>query len=97
MRTSKKTLALASTILLFCNKAAAQGGIKVNSLTDLESKTKEGVDSIVNMTKYAIGGVLGVALVFVIYAIASNQPHAKEYAIGWVIAVAFYLVAMLAI
>ena len=50
MRTSKKTLALASTILLFCNKAAAQGGIKVNSLTDLESKTKEGVDSIVNMT-----------------------------------------------
>ena len=51
----------------------------------------------VNIAKYGIGGVFAVALVFVIYSIATNQPHAKEYGVGWIVAFIFYLVATLAL
>lgn len=82
--------------LMLCNNATAQG-IKISSLSELESKAKEGTDSVVNIAKYGIGGVFAVALVFVIYSIATNQPHAKEYGIGWIVAFIFYLVATLAL
>ena len=39
----------------------------------------------------------GIALVFVIYALATNNPHAKEYLLGWIIAVAVIMVAFLII
>ena len=67
--------------------------MKVSSLSEFESKTKEGTDSVINIAKYTIGGVFAVALVFVIYAIATNNPRAKEYAVGWIVAFIFYLAA----
>lgn len=70
---------------------------KISSLSDVEAKAEEGSNTILNIAKYVLGAVLGVALIFVIYALATNQPHAKEYLLGWIIAVAVIMVAFLII
>lgn len=76
---------------------AQTGSIKISSLSDVESKAEEGSTTILNIAKYVLGAVLGVALIFVIYALATNNPHAKEYLLGWIIAVAVIMVAFLII
>ncbi|MCS3371786.1 hypothetical protein NXX03_28240 (plasmid) [Bacteroides thetaiotaomicron] len=76
---------------------AQTGSIKISSLSDVEAKAEEGSNTILNIAKYVLGAVLGVALIFVIYALATNQPHAKEYLLGWIIAVAVIMVAFLII
>jgi hypothetical protein len=68
--------------------------IKITSLSEIEGKAKEGADTIINIAKYAIGAVLFLALIFVIYAIATNKQNAREYAIGWVIALVVYLIGI---
>ncbi len=83
------------TSLIFPIVAEAQGGLKIQSLQDVEEKAKEGSDTIVNIGKYVLGAVLIVTLVYVIYAVSSNQPHAKEMAFGWIIAVIIIMVAFL--
>ena len=83
------------TSLVFPVVADAQGGLKVQSLQDVQDKAKEGSDTIVNIGKYVLGAVLIVTLVYVIYAVSSNQPHAKEMAFGWIIAVIIIMVAFL--
>ena len=74
----------------------AQSALKISSLSD-ESKAQEGSDTILNIAKYVLAAVLGIALVFVIYSLATNNPHAKEYLLGWIIAVAVIMVAFLII
>ena len=76
---------------------AQTGSIKISSHSDVEAKAEEGSNTILNIAKYVLGAVLGVALIFVIYALATNQPHAKEYLLGWIIAVAVIMVAFLII
>jgi hypothetical protein len=68
--------------------------VKITSLSEIESKAKEGATTLINIAKYAIGAVLFLALIFVIYAIATNKQNAREYAIGWVIALVVYLVGI---
>lgn len=85
------------TSIIFPEVADAQGGLKISSLTDVEEKAKEGSDTIVNIGKYVLAAVLVVTLVYVIYAVSSNQPHAKEMAFGWIIAVIIIMVAFLII
>lgn len=85
------------TSVIFPVVTEAQGGLKISSLSEIEEKAKEGSDTIVNVGKYVLGAVLCVALVFVIYALATNQPHAKDYLIGWIVAVVVILVAFLII
>lgn len=80
---------------IFPKVAYAQ--VKISSLSDIESKAKEGADAIVNIAKYTIGGVLAIGLVFMIYAIANNHPHAKEFGIGWALSVIIYLIAVMII
>lgn len=63
----------------------------------LNRKLQEGSDTILNIAKYVLAAVLGIALVFVIYSLATNNPHAKEYLLGWIIAVAVIMVAFLII
>ena len=87
-------LVLLSSIL-FPIVANADGGLKISSLSEVEEKAKEGSDTIVNIGKYILGAVLIVTLVYVIYAVSSNQPHAKEMAFGWIIAVIIIMVAFL--
>ena len=66
-------------------------------MSDVESKALVGSDTILNIAKYVLAAVLGIALVFVIYSLATNNPHAKEYLLGWIIAVAVIMVAFLII
>ena len=50
-----------------------------------------------SLSEYILAAVLGIALVFVIYSLATNNPHAKEYLLGWIIAVVVIMVAFLII
>lgn len=77
--------------------AEAQSGLKINSLSEVTDKAKEGADTILDVAKYILAAVLGIALVFVIYSLATNNPHAKEYLLGWIIAVVVIMVAFLII
>ena len=74
----------------------AQSGLKINSLSEVTDKAKEGADTILDVAKYILAAVLGIALVF-IYSLATNNPHAKEYLLGWIIAVVVIMVAFLII
>ena len=49
------------------------------------------------LSNFILAAVLGIALVFVIYSLATNNPHAKEYLLGWIIAVVVIMVAFLII
>ena len=55
----------------------AQSGLKISSLSEVTDKAKEGADTILDVAKYILAAVLGIALVFVIYSLATNNPHAK--------------------
>ena len=66
-------------------------------LSEVTDKAKEGADTILDVAKYILAAVLGIALVFVIYSLATNNPHAKEYLLGWIIAVVVIMVAFLII
>lgn len=67
------------TLLGTAQVAEAQSGLKINSLSEVTDKAKEGADTILDVAKYILAAVLGIALVFVIYSLATNNPHAKEY------------------
>lgn len=75
----------------------AQSGLKISSLSEVTDTAKEGADTILDVAKYILAAVLGIALVFVIYSLATNNPHAKEYLLGWIIAVVVIMVAFLII
>lgn len=85
------------TFVIVPEVVEAQSALKISSLSDVESKAQEGSNTILNIAKYVLAAVLGIALVFVIYALATNNPHAKEYLLGWIIAVAVIMVAFLII
>lgn len=75
----------------------AQGGIKITDLSEIEAKAKEGSDTALSIAKYVTAAVMGIALVFVAYALASNNPHGKDYLIGWIVALVVILVAFMVI
>lgn len=77
--------------------AEAQSGLKISSLAEVTDTAREGADTILDVAKYILAAVLGIALVFVIYSLATNNPHAKEYLLGWIIAVVVIMVAFLII
>ena len=85
------------TLLGTAQVAEAQSGLKINSLSEVTDKAKEGADTILDVAKYILAAVLGIALVFVIYSLATNNPHAKEYLLGWITAVVVIMVAFLII
>lgn len=90
---------MASFFFLFIivPEVAAQSGLKIQSLSEVESTAQDGANSILNVAKYVLAAVLAVALIFVIYALATNNPHAKDYLLGWIIAVVVIMVAFLII
>ena len=88
---------VATLFIFFMLLGTAQSGLKINSLSEVTDKAKEGADTILDVAKYILAAVLGIALVFVIYSLATNNPHAKEYLLGWIIAVVVIMVAFLII
>lgn len=77
--------------------AIAQGGLKIQSLAEVQSTAEDGANTILEVAKYVLAAVLAVALIFVIYALATNNPHAKDYLLGWIIAVVVIMIAFLII
>lgn len=97
-RISSWTVALLFTIMIVAPiEVEAQSGLKISSLSEVTDTAKEGADTILDVAKYILAAVLGIALVFVIYSLATNNPHAKEYLLGWIIAVVVIMVAFLII
>ncbi len=88
---------VALTFVIVPETLSAQSALKISSLDDIKEKAKEGSDTMKDIAMYVIGGVLAVALVYVIYAVSSNNPHGKEYFLGWIVAIIIYLVALLII
>jgi uncharacterized BrkB/YihY/UPF0761 family membrane protein len=70
------------------------GQPKITSLTEVEEKVKDSSTSIGNMAKYIIGAVLLIALIGVIYMVASSHPKSKEAVIGWIVAIVVYIIAI---
>jgi len=67
--------------------------LKISSISQIESTAKEGSDAVKSIALYVVGAVLAIGLIFVIYALATSNPKAKEYLIGWIIAVIVILIA----
>ncbi len=89
----KKILAVMATI----TSVSAYAEIKLKGISELKSQTDEAGNSLTEIVLNVIGAALAISLLFVIYAIASNHPKAKEYGISWVVALVIYLVARYAI
>lgn len=77
--------------------ANAQSALKISSLSEVTDTAKEGSDTILNVAKYVLASVLGIALIFVIYSLATNNPKSKEYLLGWIVSVVVIMVAFLII
>lgn len=67
---------------------------KVKDITGVETEVKKSATSLINMSKYIIGAVLFIALIGVIYSVASNHPKSKEFIVGWIVAVVVYIIAL---
>ena len=67
---------------------------KIQSLSEIESEVADASSSLGNMAKYIIGAVLLIALIGVIYMVASSHPKSKEAVIGWIAAVIVYIIAI---
>lgn len=87
----------ALTMFVIAPEIVAQGGLKIQSLSEVQSTAEEGANTILEIAKYVLAAVLAIALIFVVYALATNQPHAKEYLLGWVIAVVVIMIGFLII
>ena len=87
----------AIAIFVTVPEALAQGGLKIQSLAEVQSTAEEGSNTILEIAKYVLASVLGIALIFVVYALATNQPHAKEFLLGWVIAVIVIMIGFMII
>lgn len=91
------SMAFMAMLFIVPQFAEAQSALKISSLSDVTDTAKEGADTVLNVAKYILAAVLGIALVFVIYALATNNPHGKEYLLGWIVAVVVIMVAFLII
>jgi heme/copper-type cytochrome/quinol oxidase subunit 4 len=103
MRTLKEKNMILARLFLFAILAMfmfavvpdimAQGGVKIQSLSEVQSQAEEGSDTVLSIAKYVVAAVLGVGLIFVVYSLATSNPRAKEYVIGWIIAIVVTLIA----
>lgn len=104
-RIAKRPLTLVTLTLLFLftvpaaieTSVATAQGLKIQSISEIEEKAKESTDTIINIGKYIVSSALAIGLIFVVYALATSNPHAKEYLIGWIIAVVVVVIAWLII
>ena len=91
------TMAFMAMLFIVPQFAEAQSGLKISSLSEVTDTAKEGADTVLNVAKYVLAAVLGISLIFVIYALSSNNPHGKEYLLGMIVAVVVIMVAFLII
>jgi hypothetical protein len=70
-----------------------KGEIEDFKMGDLEDTVQETTTSIIDIVGYIIGGVLAIGLIVVVYMVATSHPKARDYIIGWFIALVVYIIA----
>ncbi len=95
MKTNTKNVILKTiaTTSLALAPIWAQAQLKITSLNEVTEQAKDGADAVKTVATYVVAAVLGIGLIFVVYALATSNPKSKEYVIGWVIAVIVVLIA----
>ena len=72
--------AIFTLLVFFMLSGTAPGGggaerLKISSLSEVTDKAKEGADTILDVAKYILAAILGIALVFVSFiSLAAQQP-----------------------
>lgn len=67
---------------------------KIKNINEISGEVKSASTAIGDMAKYIIGAVLFIALIGVIYMVASSHPKSKEAVIGWIAAIIIYIIAI---
>ena len=60
-------------------------------LAEVQQKATETTTAGYSLGQAVFGTMLVIALVFIVYALATNKPHAKEYLIAWIVVLVFCL------
>ena len=76
---SKRPLTLVTLILLFLftvpaaieTSVVTAQGLKIQSISEIEEKAKESIDTIINIGKYVVSSALAIGLIFVVYALGA--------------------------
>ncbi len=74
-------------MILTSTQAQAQEG-----LSSLKDAFSSDYDDLLSSGGAIAGAILAIGLIYVIWSLATNQSHAKEYLIGWVVAVLFSII-----
>jgi hypothetical protein len=64
----------------------------MEGLAELSQKSTALNTSVSNMSNYILAAILCVALMPVVWALATNQNHAKTYLITWFVALVFSII-----
>lgn len=67
----------------------------VDGLSELGRWTSDFSNTTGNIAGYVTAAILMIALIFVVWAIASNKNNAKSYLIAWFVALIFALIFVL--
>lgn len=68
--------------------------VKINDISQVTGEVQKASTAMADMAKYIIGAVLFIALIGVIYMVASSHPKSKEAVIGWIAAIVVYIIAI---
>ena len=93
----KKAFWILSMVLILNLYPAIQSFGQAPKATDIngvQTAVQNSATSMIQMAKYIIGAVLFIALIGVVYMVASNHPKSKEAIIGWVVALVVYIIAV---
>jgi cytochrome bd-type quinol oxidase subunit 2 len=63
------------------------------NLNQIDQQVQAATTSFKTWAKLAIGVVFFIALIWVVYNVATNHPKAKEMVIGFIVAVVIYAIA----
>lgn len=67
----------------------------VDGLSEIGRWTSDFSNTTANVAGYVTAAILMIALIFVVWAIASNKNNAKSYLIAWFVALIFALIFVL--
>ncbi len=67
---------------------------RISSISEIEGQVHDASRSLGTMAKYIIGAVMFIALIGVVYMVATSHPKSKEAVIGWVASIIVYIIAI---
>jgi hypothetical protein len=79
------------TAVLTASAFAAYSQIKDLQFADLTAKSKEAGTAVLDIVDIIIQVGLGIAFISVIYMVATKNQNAKEWVIGFFVAIILYL------